>query len=159
MALEWMSRGVSKLTENGVVRGAELRGCTELEIQQIERACPKPLPAAYKQFLSVLGAAAGGFLMGSDFLCAALPTLRSGAQRLLEESGTTYRLAADDFVFAGHQGYTFLFFRLGTGDDPEVYRYVDCDEKPELVANTFSEWFLSCVDDEVEAHRALMKKQ
>lgn len=158
MNSDWIQNSVSKLSDSGLLNGVALQGCSETEIRQIENTCPKPLPAAYKKFLSVLGVTAGSFLRGSDFLLSTLPTLRSGAQRLLEESGAAYALAADDFVFASHQGYTFLFFKLGEGDDPKVYRYVEGDEKPELVSNTFSDWFSLCVDEEIGAFRSVSKK-
>jgi hypothetical protein len=53
-----------------------------------------------------------------------------------------------------HQGYQFLYFHAGEGDDPEVHRYEEGGPLQRLGVN-FSTWFLSAADDEIRIVRGL----
>jgi hypothetical protein len=46
-------------------------------------------------------------------------------------------------------------FKTGNTDDPEVFLYEECDESFKRVANSFSEWFAGCVEDEIAAAKEL----
>ena len=113
------------LTAAGLASARSLRGCTEAEIGQLEAHYGISLPAAYRRFLQRMGRSAGECLGGTDWLFPDLLELREGAESLLEECEATQSLDRNDFVFAMHQGYQFLFFKCGTGPDPEVFYYLE----------------------------------
>jgi len=147
---------VAKLTEAGLVTPGALKGCTAEEIGQIEAKFHLQLPAVYKEFLTRMGKAGGQFLVGSDYLFPAPLRLRDDAEALLGESGAGFKLDRGDFVFVGHQGYEFLFFRAAEQPDPPVCLLQE-DEEPNCVFPHFSEWLLACVGDEIEAFRSLRR--
>jgi hypothetical protein len=60
-----------------------------------------------------------------------------------------------DFVFAVHQGYTFLFFRCGGSDDPPVFLYEEGETRFRQVADSFSAWLVGCAQDEIDADAEL----
>jgi hypothetical protein len=144
---------VERLTQSGLANEDSLHGCSEEEIRQLERIFQLSLPTAYQHFLRRMGRSAGEFLVGTDFLDDRLPELRGAAERLLERSATDFRLSADHFVFAMHQGYQFLFFDSRASDDPPVFLYLEDEPAPEQVSDSFSSWLLSAMEDEVEGFR------
>ena len=85
-------------------------GCTEDEIQALEKKYDIRLPSIYRAFLGRMGHRAGDFLVGTNWTHRDLSDLRSAGEELIGEAATAYRLPADAFVFAMHQGYSFLFF-------------------------------------------------
>jgi hypothetical protein len=148
-----VEKAVAQLTEAGLVNPGALKGCTPEEIGQIETKFHFQLPAIYKEFLVRLGKAAGRFLTGSDYLFPAPLRLRDDAATLLDQEGNGFKLE-NDFVFMGHQGYEFLFFRITDSPDPPVFLLME-GEEPKRVFLHFSEWLLSCVADEIEAFKSL----
>lgn len=152
---ESVDSAIAKLTAEGLVAAGKLRGCTEEDIARIETSFGFKLPSTYRELLAVMGRSAGEFLVGTDWLFPAVLTLRDQAERLLRECKAQVALDQADFVFAVHQGYQFLFFRMGKTDDPEVFLYEECEESFKRVANSFSEWFAGCVEDEIAAAKEL----
>ena len=148
---------IEKLAAGGVVEPAKLQGCTDSEIAALEAEYGLTLPRAYREFLASMGKSAGEFLCGTDFLYADLPPLLENAYDLLSEDEAPLALDIDDFVFAMHQGYTFLFFRCGSSDDPPVFRYEENVPQFDKVAESFSSWFASAAQDEIEPAEALRK--
>src|SRR2546425_1846709 len=149
-----VENAITRLSEAGLVRPSEIKGCTPEEIRQIENAFHLQLPAIYKEFMAGMGKAAGRFMVGSDFLFPAPLRLRKDAEVLLEQSGARFRLDRNHFVFLGHQGYEFLFFDARDGHDPAVNLLME-GEEPKQVFPHFSDWLLSSVADEIEAFRTL----
>ncbi len=139
---------IEKLLGSRLLTNRKVVGCNEEEIQEIERKFNNRLPSAYKEFLTACGKCAGDFMVGTDILYPAVLGLKKFAQELLTESDSEFALTEDQFVFAMHQGYTFLFFSC-RDDDPEIYRYLEYDKKPEKVFDHFSVWLDSTIDDEL----------
>jgi len=148
-----VDQAIAGLVSSGLVSKSELVGCSEAEIQAIEDAFTIRLPAAYRQFLALLGKCAGDFMRGTDFRYADhvdIFSQRKGAEELLIASGSSFHLMPTHFVFMSHQGYQFLFFDCDSTDDPAVWRYREGDADPEPVASRFSMWLRVCVIDEVD---------
>lgn len=123
-----------------------IKGCTENEIEQLEAFFDINLPAVYKQFLKGMGKSAGDFLVGTDYLFPYLLNFRKMAEDLLEDCNAPFRLNKSDFVFAVHQGYQFLFFRVSdSSDDPAIFYFLEGEKEPKQVFNRFSQWLLQCV--------------
>ena len=146
-----------QLAVGGVVDPASVQGCSEADIVALENKVALTLPRTYRAFLAAMGRSAGDFLCGTDFLYADLP-LRAYADDLLSESEVPLALDRDDFVFAMHQGYTFLFFRCGISDDPPVFLYDENKTSFQRVAYSFSSWLASAAQDEIALAAEVRKR-
>lgn len=151
MASDSVHEVVRELTAAGLVTPETLQGCSEQEIAALERDLGVQLPAIYREFLAVMGRRAGTFFEGTDFLYRDLPTLREQAEHLLRRCNAGLALDHSDFVFAVHQGYTFLFFRCGGSDDPPVRLYEEDETSFREVAKSFSSWLVGAARDEIDA--------
>ncbi len=141
---------LAKLSRAAVQWEHPLRGCTNDEIVQLERLFDSSLPETYRAFRSALGKSSGEFLRGSDFLLKHLSRdLKRGAQEMLEDEGEP-QLPPHAFVFLMHQGYQFFYFHCGVDPDPPVYYFRE-REGTRKVAESFTQWFATMVDDELAA--------
>ena len=147
---------IGQLAVGGVVAPASVRGCSDADIVALENELGVTLPRTYRSFLAKMGKSAGDFLCGTDFLYPDLP-LRRYAEDLLSDSEEPLALEPDDFVFAMHQGYSFLFFRCGISDDPPVFLYDENKPSFERVAYSFSSWLASAARDEIALAAELRK--
>lgn len=125
----------------------ETAGCSTSDIERLHRRISFPLPDAYLYFFEAVGADAGDFLKGSEFLLHQLDDATAEAEALLEDDGDL-RLPPNAFVFCSHHGYQFLFFILGDGPDPTVHYHLEAEGEFQRVADTFSEWLMETVRDE-----------
>ena len=105
-------------------------GCSNEEIQQIEKQLGKPLPEAYKEFLHWIGKNGGPILRGSDCFYADLSNLRKWANELLNENALAGMLPENAFVFFMHQGYQFAFMYLSDDQNPPIYYFNEMDYSP-----------------------------
>jgi SMI1 / KNR4 family (SUKH-1) len=140
-----------QLKDSGLASLHELSGCSDEEIEGIERQFSISLPAVYRRFLKRMGRSTGKFLQGSDFLFPELLLLREQAERLLRGMKGQFTLSNHDFVFLVHQGYEFLFFDALASDDPPVWFYLEQETRPKRLFDRFSLWLLAAVADEVRA--------
>ena len=154
MSQSIVEKAITRLAAAGLVNPGAVKGCNAEEIRQVEAKFRLQLPPIYKEFLLRMGKAAGKFLIGSDYLFPAPMRLRDDAEDFLQDSSSGFRLDENDFVFMGHQGYEFLFFRPADSPDPPIFLLVE-GEQPKPVFPHFSEWLLSCVSDEIEAFKSL----
>lgn len=142
---------VERIREVGLAAERPLQGLEETEIREVaRRQGVAELPAVYVQFLSRLGRSAGDFLRGSDFLYPDLLPLKDYARQLLEEDEAGFGLGPQHFVFLMHQGYQFLYFDATESDDPPVYLYLEGEGEPSQVADSFSAWLETAVEEEIE---------
>jgi hypothetical protein len=143
----------SKLLESGLAGAESFKGCTQEEIESLERRS-LPLPQCYRDFLSVMGCAAGEFLVGTDYSFPKMLEFRRDAEALLQSSQSDFKLPPTGFVFMFHQGYTFLFFDCHDNpDDPPVFMFTEGEKKPRKVSSSFSAWLLTAVEDDIAAYR------
>lgn len=153
-----IEEAATQLINANVASTNTINGCTKNEIEQIEAIFDINLPTVYRQFLKRMGKSAGDFLVGTDYLFPDLLKLRKIAEDLIEDCSAQFILNKLDFVFAAHQGYQFLFFRVSdSSDDPAVFYFLEGEEEPKQVFNHFSEWLLECVFDEIAAFKSLGK--
>lgn len=113
------------LVRRGVVTENTLRGCSPAEIEQVAVDVGRPLPLAYQEFLAKMGRGAGRFYVGTDLFYPNLLGLSEAAHELVAEDEAGIALPEDAVAFMMHQGYQFMFFRTGEGDDPPVYYYME----------------------------------
>ncbi len=127
-------------------------GCTNSEIESLERELQINLPGAYKEFLSVMGKSCGDFLLGYDYTYQTVFGLTRESQSLIaEDSSCDFRLAATDFVFISSQGSQFLFFDTGSGDDPPVQIFMEGLEKPKQKYDSFSHCLEQLADSQIQS--------
>ncbi|ELY89683.1 hypothetical protein C485_04275 [Natrinema altunense JCM 12890] len=69
------------------------------------------------------------------------------AEMEIKEGEVDFEFDTNDFVFMGHQGYSFYFFNTEEGDDPPVYVFMSHGEV-EQKADSFSEWLF----EEIKRH-------
>ena len=150
-----ITAAIARLTDAGLVQADQLKGCAQADIETIQAKYDLKLPATYRDFLTFMGRSAGKFLMGTDYLFPDVLTLREQADRLLRECEVKATLGKEDFVFAAHQGYQFLFFNSRSSPDPEIFLYEEGEADFRSVADSFSKWFADCVQDEIEAFKAV----
>ena len=61
-----VEKAIRQLSEAGLVKPGEIKGCAPEEIVQIEGAFHSQPPAIYKEFMVRMGKAAGQFMIGTD---------------------------------------------------------------------------------------------
>jgi hypothetical protein len=146
----------SKLLEARLAGPDSFKGCTEEEINSVEGRFSLRLPQCYRDFLAVMGRAAGEFLVGTDYSFPKMLDFRKDAEELLRTSGSDFELPSAAFVFMFHQGYTFLFFDCHDDpDDPPVFMFTEAEKEPCKVSDSFSTWLLTAVEDDIAACREL----
>ncbi len=121
----YLDKVIARLEELHIVRPETIIPCTEEEVRSLEHQIGRSLPGAYREFLLWMGHSTGGLLRGSDYRYQDLISLQKWAVELMEEDGFPDPLPGDAFVFLMHQGYEFDFFRIGEGDDPPVYYFLE----------------------------------
>ncbi len=146
-----IQQAIERIVTSGLAAPREIGGCTEGELQELERLVGLPLPPVYGDFLRAMGHGAGGFLQGTDLWFADLGDINEAAVELVEEAEDV-SLPDSAFVFAMHQGYQFLFFVASGAADPEVFRFVE-EDGIATVATTFSAWLRRAIEDEIRARK------
>lgn len=127
-------------------------GCQESDVAGVEASCGVQLPEAYRRFLLGAGSRAGDFMVGSDLDVTVLGRIQRGVQDLASESGVVLPVSA--FAFLSHQGYQYLCFDWTQGADPFVYFISDDGLGLRPLKQTFSQWLLSAVCEEL-GHRSV----
>jgi len=131
-------------TTKNLLKDLNTIGCTEEEIQELEKKLNVFLPESYKEFLLWMGKDSGGFLRGSDFLYPKIIDIQDWSWELIEEAyPEDERHEWYCFTFLMHQGYTFWCFSLLSPDntDPIVCQYTEGeDPMSESLGIPFSQW-------------------
>jgi hypothetical protein len=114
---------------------------TPQEVTALEQQLGVVFPAAYKAFLFILGRDGGPDFIGLDCTIRHLPSLREGAEELLQEFGSPFPLPEKAVVFLMNQGYYFVYFVAEQMmEDPPVFAYLEGHSMPVQKADTFSAW-------------------
>lgn len=127
------------LVSSGGLAGSDLEGCSDDEVSDIEKQIGCSLPSAYRSYLKMAGHEANGFLAESEIRYRNLPSIAEALDGL-GETGCPWTPGQKDFVFMMHQGYEFTFFRLGEGEDPPIYQYVEGWTGPKLAWPSFTQF-------------------
>ena len=152
MYLEKVKAQIKELQSMNIV--GRLVPCSEGEVRAIEKRLGNKLPAAYREFLLLMGQKDGG-LLGRDWLYEYLEIFQEDAIELMRRDGFPVTLPADAFVFLMHDGYQFDFFCISEGDDPPVYHYIECDD--EIALKISIPHYSIYIQDIIEAKGSLSK--
>ncbi len=136
-----------KLVSFGIATDSQIQGLSKSEIDQLELYAMSPLPEIYKEFLTTMGRRAGAFFQGTDIFFESIINNRVAAVELLEEDRSDFKLSQNDFIFASHQGYQFMYFHLNENDDPPIFYYDEGEKYPYQKWDKFSDFITESVDD------------
>jgi hypothetical protein len=137
------------LTKHGLA-SAHFRGCTFIEIRDLESYFGLRLPERYKEFLQTMGKSAGQFMVGTDMFYKSLFNNREALEEVLGLDAHPFPLKKEMFVFSSHQGYIFHFFDTSLGiDDPPVYGYAEGDLEVRAIDKDFSTYLTRLLRDHV----------
>jgi len=109
------------------VHGNKLQPCTASEVEALEAKIGLKLPAAYREFLLLMGHGAGKYMLGSDCFYRHLDAIHKGALELIEEHELP-EMPPNAFVFWMHQGYMFAYFLIDDNPDPHVYFFTEGED-------------------------------
>ncbi len=128
-----------------------IQPCSDQEISEIEQSNQVKLPRIYKEFLSTMGRNPGDFFRSELYGYPELLRLKQSATEILEDSGTTFRLAPSHFVIWMHGGYMFCYFDTASGaDDPPVYFFREKYKEPIKLSDTYSDWMEKQLQDSIK---------
>jgi hypothetical protein len=146
--LEKVKAQVEELQSRHLI--GQLVPCSEEEVHALENQLGRALPAAYREFLLLMGQRTGGLLGGTNWLYEDLEVSQDDAVELMRRDRFPVLLPSDAFVFLMHQRYQFMFFRLTEGDDPPVYYYIESDNEIALKihASRYSVLLFNIIDAE-----------
>lgn len=147
-----------RLIQLGFVSASELKPCDESEVAALEAQLGLRFPAAYREYLLLMGHGAGMFLAGSNCFYEDVVQIQQWGRELLEDNGVEQRLPDDALVVWMHQGYQFAWLRSSEGEDPPVYYYHEA--KPETFslpqdAASFSGFLLQYLENDAEILRQI----
>jgi hypothetical protein len=145
------------LVQVGLADTDKIVGCSAAEISELEQRFSVALPAAYKQFLQVMGKQAGEFLVDASWLYP-LNSARQDAEEMLlsdqqRKGKPTFEISALDFVFLCSDSF-FLFFRTeSVSDDPVIFIYEEGAMQPKKFYSSFSEWLSTCAEHDAKTYK------
>ena len=145
------------LIKNKLATNDELQGCSEKEIEQLEKHIGAKLPRTYHEFLALMGHNAGIFRSGTNYRYKDLFNLTKDTKEILMEG--PFKLPDDVFVFSSHQGYIFAYFRLSDGDDPSIYAYLEGELNPKKQAASFSDYLAKALEEEITSLNKLNSRE
>ncbi len=144
------------LIKNDLATKDELQGCSEKELEQLEKHIEAKLPKGYREFLILMGHRAGIFNRGSNFLYKDLFDLTDLTKEILRSG--PFELPNDAFVIFSHQGCIFAYFKLSEGEYPPIYTYMEMEPRPKRWAENFSEYLEKSLAEEIDSLNSLKPK-
>jgi hypothetical protein len=104
-------------------------GCSQDEINELEKYFGYFLPEAYRQYLEWMGRDFKGVFVGSDWFITNVLDNTELLPKLLAENKIDYKLPQYYLVFFSHQGYMAAWFELPKqDDDPITYFFTESKE-------------------------------
>jgi hypothetical protein len=147
-------------------------GCSENEIDYLEKKYNQPIPKAFKEFLLWFGKDGGHIMRGTDYYYSYLSdkafddwkeegiikkdyTFKDHGISLLNRNNFDgEKILEDSILFMCHQGYAIEFIKTNEGEDPPVYIFVEQGDwkvtGPTIWANTFSEYLVNMLTQEID---------
>jgi Ankyrin repeats (3 copies)/SMI1 / KNR4 family (SUKH-1) len=127
-------------------RSVSFNGCSKAEVARLESTFRVQLPAAYRDFLKIMGKGAGDFLLSDHWTFQfddVFTLARSDHYMELCNLPNTY------FVFAAREGCQWVFFVAdGKSNDPPVFLFDDGPERTyRQMARSIWEFIDSLVTD------------
>ena len=117
----------NRIIQSKIATPEHLVGCSDEEIEALEKACKLTLPYSYKVFLKNFGHCFGGVANDVEFLYRDVFPLTKIAREILQEDDPV--LPENAFVFTMRYGEQFFFFEAEEGNEvPPIFYYMEGDE-------------------------------
>ena len=117
----------NRIIQSKIAKSEYLVGCSNEEIEALEKACKLILPYSYKVFLKNFGHCFGGIAYDVDFLYQDVFPLTKIAREILQEDDPV--LPENAFVFAMRYEEQFFFFEAEENNEaPPIFYYMEGDE-------------------------------
>ena len=97
-----------------------------------------------------MGNGAGRFFRGTDLFYPSMLGMTDIGRGIVHEDEQGMELASNAFVFAMHQGYSFMFFYAGESDDPVVWYYLEQSGLFKKVNERFTAYIRDCAAEDVD---------
>ena len=111
-----------------IAKPEELIGCSDKEIEALEKACGLILPYSYKVFLKNFGHSFGGVADDVEFLYQDVFPLTKIAREILQYEKSPV-LPQSAFVFTMRYEEQFFFFEVEEGiENPPIFYYMEGDK-------------------------------
>lgn len=155
----------------------EFRGCNNEKIVKLENKLKVKLPASYLEFLKWFGYKGGLMLRGSDVYYPYLigtvwdsyieegiypedtSLLKFSKELLNQYNFDGEELLKNAIIIFSHQGTAFRYINQNEGEDPKVYMFAEqgewLEKGPMAWAESFSEYLLSTLQQEIKAYKHL----
>lgn len=137
---------IERLKKISVFQTIQFEGCSETEIDNLEKQLKLKFPKAYREFLAILGKGGGEFMLSDRwvFQFGDLPSIAHN-NKYIEFCD----LPEDYLVFAEQDGFRWVFFVAnGSTDDPPVYLFDDSEDREyEQIGRSLWEFIESLVID------------
>lgn len=143
---------IAEAGEAGLFVSLPVRGCSEEELESLERKYGLALPPAYRRFLELAGHASG-LLFRWDHWAAAfenVSTLTAEERSRLAEGGSP-PLPPDALVICSRLAECFEFIRTELGDSSPVWCYSDFEPAPVLEYPSVEVWLANILEGAREA--------
>jgi hypothetical protein len=144
------------MIQDKIVGSEEFVGCTDDEVENIEKLVDYKLPLSFLAFLKVMGKSGGSYITEIPFVWEQLKIYRKSADEIIKENESDYQLPEDAFVFACLNG-NFGFFRLNEGDDPPTYVFREGDYRPNLRSESLTAYLWMIARYKIESRDRRMK--
>ena len=115
-----------------VVRDADLEGCSETEIAELERCCGVRLPVVYRRYLRLMGRASGR-LFSHDHVDVTYEDVLGINERKTQrmdaaEPDERGPLPSDAFIISERLGEQWEFIRCDGTEDPVVWWFAEWED-------------------------------
>lgn len=114
--------------------------CSEQEVNEIETSLGIKFPRAYREVYLILGKWYGfSVIDDNSYKYPDYKGMKEGAETIVSESDIDLDLGNDILVFGCVESVGAIYFlKLSEGEDPPVYEYLEDDEGPTMVAESYS---------------------
>ena len=102
-------------------------GCSDQEIKSKELELGITFPEAFKEFLMICGKNTGTLFCGDNVSLDSYNYINEGGKENYKEAFGKEPKKEVIFILE-HHGYSFYYFELGTGENPDLFLLVNGDE-------------------------------
>lgn len=125
-------------------------GCTNSEIENLEKNFGFELPLAYKEYLQFMGKDYKGFLVGTNCFITNVIDNNKWLPELLKENNLDFKLPKFYLTFYSHQGYIMAWFELPKIDEnPPVWYFHEANTKLPIIEGRFTDFLIKEIEQAV----------
>lgn len=125
-SISWVADSILEISGAASVSGVSVQ-----EIEELKRQWEvSELPAAYVEFLKIMGRRAGRLLEGTDAFMSRIMQLPAFVAEFQSENDGSWCFPEGSLIFAMHQGYQVYYLEDVTLEDPSVALYLEGGRGP-----------------------------